>query len=292
MLRWFRQASGASASDEQIAALLASDPERGWTAFIETHTPTLLALIERAGVVDRDEAMEVYTRVCTRLSDDGYAALRRRDPAVGSLAGWLAVVVRRAAVDYVRAQIGRRRMFGAVRDLDRAHQRVFELYYWDRRPLAEVTEVLRMETAQDATLEDVLDRLETIDRVLTDRHRAELLSLVARSRAPVPLDDAGDEAPSTSPVAETPDPETMLRIRETEARLHRALAALPAEDAAIVSLKYGEGLTRPQIQRVLRLPDLSEHRVRTIVATLRRLVTVPGPVASDVREPAPRRADV
>jgi DNA-directed RNA polymerase specialized sigma24 family protein len=292
VLRWFRQASGTPVSDEQIGVLLVADPERGWRAFIETHTPTLLALIERAGVVDRDEAMEVYTRVCARLSDDRYAALRRRDPAAGSLAGWLAVVVRRAAVDYVRSQIGRRRMFGAVRDLDRAHQRVFELYYWDRRPLAEVTEVLRAETGDDITLDGVLDRVEAIDRVLTDRHRADLLSLVARGTAPVPLDGAGDDPPALDPVADTPDPETALRIRETEARLHGALAALPAEDAAIVTLKFGEGLTRTQIQRVLRLPELTEHRVRTIVAQLRLLLTPAYPRAAGAPDRTPGRTNV
>jgi DNA-directed RNA polymerase specialized sigma24 family protein len=292
VLRWFRQASATPVSDEQIGVLLASDPERGWTAFIESHTPTLLALIERAGVVDRDEAMEVYTRVCTRLADNRYASLRRRDPAAGSLAGWLAVVVRRAVVDYVRSQIGRRRMFGAVRDLDRRHQRVFELYYWDRRPLAEVTEVLRAETGDDITLDGVLDRLETIDRALTDRHRAELLSLVARSRAPASLDGADDESPALDPIAETPDPETALRIRETEARLRGALAALPAEDAAIVALKYGEGLTRTQIQRILRLPELTEHRVRTIVAALRARLVPAQPPGAGLAEDARGRASV
>jgi RNA polymerase sigma factor (sigma-70 family) len=277
-------------SDEQIGVLLASDPEGGWAAFIESYTPTLLALIERAGVADRDEAMEVYTRVCARLSDDRYAALRKRDRAGGSLAGWLAVVVRRAAVDYVRSQIGRRRMFGAVRALDRAHQRVFELYYWDLRPLAEVTEVLRSETREDVSLDRVLDLLETVDRVLTDRHRAELLSLVARSRAPVSLDGGDDVAPAIDPAADTPDPETALGIRETDARLQGALAALSAEDAAIVTLKFDEGLTRSQIQRVLRLPDLTEHRVRTIVAALRARLARPAPPPAGAPEHA-RRAD-
>lgn len=273
MLRWFRQIARAPASDEEITRLLASDADAGWHAFIESHTPTLLALIERAGVVDRDEAMEVYTRVCARLTEHRYAALRNRDPGAGSLAGWLAVVVRRAAVDYVRSQIGRRRMFGAVRDLDRGHQRVFELYYWNRRPLAEVTEMLRAETGEDVTLDDVLDRLETIERTLTDRHRVELLSLVARSRTPLSIDDGDDETPAIDPIADTPDPETALRVRETEDRLQQVLATLPAEDAAIVRLKFEEGLTRAQIQRLLHLPELTEHRLRTIVATLRARLT-------------------
>jgi DNA-directed RNA polymerase specialized sigma24 family protein len=267
-------AERASVSDEELSALLAANPERGWRAFIDTHTPTLLALIERAGVDDRDEAMEIYTRVCERLSEHNHAALRRRDPAAGSLTGWLAVVVRRAAVDYVRSQLGRRRIFAAVRSLDRFHQRLFELYYWDGRTLGEAAEALRAELKREVSLDDVLDGLEAVDRVLSERHRSELLSLVARSRPAVSLEGDGDTPAVPEPIADSPDPEAVLRARETEDRLTRALATLPPEDAAIVSLKYVEGLSRPQIRRLLRLPELTEHRVRTIVAALRaRLVT-------------------
>lgn len=290
MLR-FRQAAAPPPSDEQITRLLASDPEQGWTAFIDAYTPALLALIERAGAVDRDEAMEVYTRVCARLTDDGYAALRRRDPAAGSLHGWLAAVVRGAAVDYVRSQIGRRRMFGAVAALDRHHQRVFELYYWDRRTVAEVTEALRTEQGAQVTLEQVFAALEVVESVLTDRHRAELLALMARSHAPVSLDVADDDGTVVEPAGDAPDPELALRIQETDARLHAALAALPAEDAAIVSLKYGEGLTRAQIQRMLALPELSEHRVRTIVAGLRTRLAADRPSPGHGPARSARRAN-
>jgi RNA polymerase sigma factor (sigma-70 family) len=269
--RWATSSTGGTpVADDQWPSRLAADPQGGWRAFIDAQTPFLLAQVERAGVVDRDEAMEIYTRICERLSEHDCAALRRYDPAAGSLRGWLAVVVRRAAVDYVRSQVGRRRIFGAVKALDRLHQRLFELYYWDGRSLAEAAEVLRSEERRDVSLEDVLDGLEIVERALSERHRSELLSLISRSRAPVPL-DAGDDGPATrpEPIADTPDPEAALRVREREARLAAALAALPAEDAAIVSLKYVEGLTRPQIQRLLQLPELTEHRVRTIVAALR-----------------------
>jgi DNA-directed RNA polymerase specialized sigma24 family protein len=229
----------------------------------------LLALIERAGVSDRDEAMDVYTRVCERLSENGHAALRRRDPGAGSLGGWLAVIVRRAAVDHVRSQLGRRRIFAAVKSLDGFHQRLFELYYWDGRTLPEAAEALRSELKRDVSLESVLDGLETVDQVLSERHRSELLSMMARSRPALSLEGDADTMPFPEPIADAPDPEAAMRARELEDRLNRALAALPPEDAAIVSLKYIEGLSRPQIQRLLRLPELTEHRVRTIVAALR-----------------------
>ncbi len=81
--------------------------------------------------------------------------------------------------------------------------------------------------------------------------------------------DAGDDEPAVDPPAADLDPEAMMRAREREDLLARALATLPPEDAVIVSLKFVEGLTRNQIQRFLHLPELTEHRVRTIVATLR-----------------------
>lgn len=263
---------------------MAWDPEAGWRTFIDRYTPTLLALIERAGIVDRDEAMEIYVRTCTRLSEHDYAALRRRDPSKGSLEGWLAVVVKRTIVDWVRSRAGRRRLFAAIRHLDRLHQRLFELYYWEERRLAEAAQILSAELKTEVSLATVFDAIETIDAALTERHRSDLLSLAARSRHVSSLDEDQEGGP-IEPVVDAPSPEAMLRAREMEERLERALTTLPPEDAAIISLKYGEGLTRPQIQRLLRLPALTEHRVRTILAALRAQLGEDDPAAT-TRQPA------
>jgi RNA polymerase sigma factor (sigma-70 family) len=255
-------------SEERLRLLLAEDPGRGWRAFIDGYTPALLALIARSGIVDRDETMEVYVQTCERLAARDYAALRRRDPSIGSLTGWLAVIVKRAAVDWIRSRAGRRRIFAAILELDLFDQRLFELFYWDGRRPAEAAELLSAEMKEHVTLDRVFEALERIDSVLSARHRSELLSTTARSHAAVSL-DGDDETSAIDPPADTPDPETLLRAREREAQLARALATLPPEDAVIVTLKFVEGLTRPQIQRFLRLPELTEHRVRTIVSTLR-----------------------
>jgi DNA-directed RNA polymerase specialized sigma24 family protein len=168
----------------------------------------------------------------------------------------------------VRSRIGRRRIFSCVRELDRFHQRLFELFYWEGRRPAEAAELLAVEMKQEVTLDLVFDALERIDSALSARHRSELISLVARSRAAMSL-EGDDETPVVEPAAPDLDPEALLRAGERSAQLTRALAALPPEDAVIVSLKFVEGLSRAQIQRFLRLPELTEHRVRTIVATLR-----------------------
>jgi RNA polymerase sigma factor (sigma-70 family) len=265
-------AAGAPApapiAEDRLQRLFDEDPERGWRTFIDTYTPVLLALVERAGITDRDEAMEVYVRACERLSANEYAALRGRDAARGSLGGWLAVVVRRAAVDWIRSRAGRRRMFACVRELDGFHRRLFELFYWDGRRPAEAAEVLRSETAEEVTLDRVFDALERIESTLSARHRSDLLSMLARHRTATSI-DGGDDMPAVDPPADTLDPESLLRVRERDEQLTRALASLPPEDAVIVGLKFIDGLSRAQIQRFLRLPDLTEHRVRTIVARLR-----------------------
>ncbi len=272
-MRWGKpDPSSEAISEEGLRRLLDEDPERGWRAFIDGYTPALLSLIARAGIVDRDEAMEVYVHACERLAARNHAALRRRDPSIGSLAGWLSVIVRRAVVDWIRSRAGRRRIFAAIRELDRFHQRLFELFYWDGRRPSEAAELLSVETRQVVTLDRVFEALERIDGALSARHRSELLAMVARSQTATSLDGDNDD-PAIDPPSEALDPEAQLRAHERHQQLTRALATLPAEDAVIVTLKFVEGLTRPQIQRFLQLPELTEHRVRTIVSTLRaRLV--------------------
>ena len=173
-----------------------------WRAFVDQHTHTLLALIERNGVRDHDEAMDLYVFTCERLSANGCARLKRYDSRHGAMGAWLAVVVRNATVDWVRTRAGRHRLFTAIKALSPLDQRVFELYYWKERPLADIAATLRQETRTVVGVADVLDALGRIEAVLTPRHRKELLALVTRSRRPASLTPADGEDTSTSlPVA-------------------------------------------------------------------------------------------
>lgn len=257
----------SSLTDPELRALLAVDPRRAWRAFIDQHTPTLLALIERAGVVDRDEAMEIYVLACERLSAHDCDRLRRRDPAKGSIQAWLAVVIRHIVVDWVRSRAGRRRLFGAIKQLDPFDRQVFELYYWEDRMPAEIAEIIGTRSAARVGLDAVFAALARIERALTERHRADLLSLARRSRAPVSLDDR--EGPVADVVDEAPDPEVAAAARESRDGLAQALASLPAEDAAIVRLKVIQGLSLKEIERALHLGRLTGQRLAAILDALR-----------------------
>lgn len=253
-----------------------TDPET-WRAFVDRHTPTLLALIERAGITDYDEAMELYLSTCERLSADDCARLRRHDPAQGPMGVWLATVVRHVIVDWVRARAGRRRLFRAIEALAPREQATFELYYWHDRSPSEICELLSTRERRPVTLAEVLDALDTIDAALSDRHRRDLLAMAVRSRVPASLEAQLEEG-SLEPRAPGADPETALRAREVTAALNAALASLAPEDAAIVRLKYVQGLTHHDIERALHLDRLTDARVKGIVAKLRARLTRTGGV--------------
>lgn len=255
-------------SDESIQQLLATDVAQGWRVFVEGYTPMLVGLIERAGVRDRDEAMEVYTLVCERLTADHYRRLRVRDASKGSMGAWLAVVVRHTVVDWVRQRAGRRRLFGAIEQLDVFHQQVFEQYFWEERPLAEIAEELSVRHKERISLDQVFAAIDTIHRVLTPRHRSELLSTAMRAHPAISL-DADLDAAFTEPMDPRPSPDEMIAARQTHRAFERALANLPAEDAAIVRLRYVQALSLADVRRALHLPSLSETRVRAILDRLR-----------------------
>ena len=260
-------------SDDALRALIRTDSPLGWRTFIDQYTPLLVGSIRRAGVVDRDEVMEIYVAVCEQLSARGFERLKSQDAARGSIGGWLAVVARHAVVDWVRSRRGRRRLFHAVQDLPAFEQQVFELYYWEERTPSEIAELLSSRTGSRVDLVGVLEALERVDRTLSDRHRAELLALAVRSRTPSAIDDTDAAHHVADP---QPDPETTVRVAELNGRLERALGVLSPEDAAIVRLKYAEGLSTRDVEHALGITGLTSDRLRAILARLRAALAAAG----------------
>jgi DNA-directed RNA polymerase specialized sigma24 family protein len=252
-------------SDEELHTLIVARPRDGWRLFIEQYTPELVRTIRRAGVREHDEVMEIYTRVSEHLADDRCARLRRYDPAKGRLGAWLSTVVRRLIVDWVRSESGRKRLFQSIRALGPIDRRVFELYYWRRRPAGEIAEIVRL----PVTL--VFESLERIEQALSQRQRAELLAMAARDAGPAPLEHE-DGTLTVDIGSDAPGPDDVARAREASAALSRALAALPAEDALIVSMRFVDGLSRAEVARALHLTSLSGERIAGILARLKALL--------------------
>ena len=269
----------APLSDDALSELIRNDPEAGWRAFLDQYTPLIVGLIRRTGVDGRDETMDMYVSICERLSANGFERLATHDPARGSFGGWLAVLVRNAAIDWIRSRKGRRRIFEAVRKLGTLDQRVFELYFWEERTPTEIA------AAERQPLGDVLAALERVQSALTERHRSELMSMMLRSRKPEALDLTSVAERIADPRV---DPETAVRVTQLSERFESTLRRLPAEDAAIVRLKFIEGLNNTQIENALGVPRITNSRVMNILQRLRAVLEAAGfdsrdlSVASDV----------
>jgi DNA-directed RNA polymerase specialized sigma24 family protein len=280
-LRFLRKAPAIGVPDSRLAdaelkILLIKDADRGWRAFIDQYTPAILSFIERAGIRDRDEAMELYVLVCDRLAADDCARLRRHDPSKGALTAWLATLVRNVTVDWVRTRAGRRRLFGSIKRLPELDQRVFELFYWENRSPAEITSLLEP-AFQPLSLTDVLAALDRVQAALTERQRIELVATASRTSTPASLDSPDDEARPYDVADPNADTEGDLRAREATRQLEQALAELSPEDAAIARLKYGAGLSLKQIREALHLEELTNERANMILDALkRRLVAEQG----------------
>ena len=257
----------SSDTDRQVHGLLMKEVDRGWRVFVDTYTPLMVALIERAGVRDRDEAMG-----CTRWSANGSAPTivracgagnRRKDrsapgsqssfatrPSTGSGSGpagavcWLAY-----ALDEFP-----RRSFNCISGTSARRPRCEELGVPAKKPVS---------------LADVLGALGRIHETLyPDRQRSELLSAAMRARPAISLDDDPEHG-VVDVLDEGAGPDQVLAAREAAKAFEAALAALPAEDGAIIRLRYLHALSLSEIRRALHLSTLTEQRVRGILDGLR-----------------------
>jgi len=266
-------------SEAALQELLRTNPDRGWHAFVDRYTPLMLGLIRRAGLTDRDEMMDVYLLVCERLSANQCARLKAQDATRGTLGGYLAVACRHAVVDWVRSRRGRRRLFKSVETLPKAEQRVFELFYWERRTPSEIAELLRVERGAPTDLSDVLAMLARVDAQLTERQRTELLAMCGRTMAPASIERGAAHDLAADALS---DPARRVHVAEMNARLDAALRLLPSEDAAIVRLKFVEGLSDGDIARALVLDASPSTRIAGILARLQATLAATGVRAADV----------
>lgn len=85
------------------------DTDAAWDAFVAEHSRLLLH-VARSVSRTHDDAMDAYTYLLDRLSEDDYRRLREfaRDPR-SKLTTWLVVVARRLSIDHYRQRYGRAR---------------------------------------------------------------------------------------------------------------------------------------------------------------------------------------
>jgi RNA polymerase sigma factor (sigma-70 family) len=247
-----------------------SDRTHAWRLFLDSQSPAILRQIRRVGVCRGDEVMDVYLRVCERLREDGCARLSAFDPGRGSIAAWLAVVVRRVTIDWVRTRAGRRRHFASIGRLGKLERRAFELKYWHDPPPADYAASLSALLGRPVHAHEADAALERVERALDQRHRAELCAALTRTTPAVSIDRLEGDASIPMP-DQQPDPEARVLRAEVAAELSRLMARLPDDDRQMLQLKFAHGCSHREISSALGV-DVSDDRVRRAAARLRALV--------------------
>ncbi len=221
-----------------------------WKEFLRQYSNLFLKIIWQFEK-DREEVMERYLFVCSRLAANNFAALRRYGRQEGEEAPqfvhWLAVVVRNLCIDAHRAAYGRRRLPKALLKLPEFDRKVFQLYYWSGASIEEITHQLQQRTnGISVTVDEALQRIE------------EVLLRVPEPPTPPPSTIAYDDANAI--MAGVVDDDTSPDLESTT---ERWLNALPTEERLVVRFKFWEDMTAKQIARVMKIQP--EHRVYTIL---------------------------
>ncbi len=247
---------------------------RDAAGLIEAHLPAVrraVAFVCRRNHLTVDDSDEFESHVRLKLLEDD-AAILRKFAGRSTVYTFLSVVVQRLYLDYQRAAWGT----------------------W--RPSAQA---LRM-----GPLAVLIDRLTTRDghtrdeayQIVTITHRAALSRgefdaivgrLPERTGRRFVSDAALSELAATSPGPDQAliDDETADRERQVTAALRHAMAALPAQDRLVLTMRYLDGRTVTEIAKALRLDQkLLYRRVDKLLAELRRQLEAAGIGESGARD--------
>ena len=217
------------------------------------------ALCRRYGMSGAD-AEDFASWATVRLVADDYAVLRQFR-GESSLRTYLVVVVAMLHREYRSRSWGRWRPSAAAQRGGRVAVRLETLVHRDGYALSQA--ILRLRTAGETSLSDrqLAALFATLPRRAPGQQAETPLDLVAG----VPDPRAADDELSAE--------EQGARRRAIEDALRRALDALPAEDRAIVRMRYWEGASVADVARALDLPQKPLYRrlERALLALRRAL---------------------
>lgn len=268
-------AEDQNASDvELVRTVLAGSPE-AWKRFVDRYAVLILAVLRRY-LRDEDDARDVFVEVLEGLFHRKLSTYAGRS----RLSTWLVVVTRRAAVDHLRRQFGRRHRPRCVSVLDPLDREIFRLYHVEGQDFETVRHWARR-GGEPLSTEELSAHLSAIAARLDDRalrhlsrdlHGSSVGALSARMLEFLDLQELEARA-AGDPSA----PDLVLHrmeARETAAAIRAALDQLPEQERRILLLRFDQGWTARRIATELDLAG--EQRVYTLIRksqrTLRRLL--------------------
>lgn len=228
-----------------------------------------LALIDRVtsevcrrGRLPDADAEDFASTVRIALMEDDYSILRQWQGR-SSLAGYLAIVIRRLLCDQRTHDFGRWRPSSEARRMGEAAVMLERLVHRDGRSVEEVMPIVR---AVDASLsrEDVLAM-------------ASRMSAPEKRPRPVELADIVEPAAPQTADASAQSWDAQRIARRTTAVVREVTANWPDEDVVILRLRFGTSMSIADISRMLRLPQRPLYRrIESLLAKLREALEQSG----------------
>lgn len=219
------------------AKLDESDSVAAWDLFIEQYRRLIFATIKQLAR-DRDDILDVFTRVCEALRADDLARLRRYTESSGKRARfstWLVTVVRNQTIDWFRHRDGRPRA-SPPSSLSPVQKQIFE-HVINGRSHVEAYEMINARSASPISFGAFLKEVNKTYHGVGASHR-----IIARGQIAtltMPLDDVTVPCEDPAPIAEAME------------RITRALAALPPEDQLAVQLFVVDEMPAADVARTL-----------------------------------------
>jgi RNA polymerase sigma factor (sigma-70 family) len=255
-----------------LSAFSSAERQSAWCAFLDRYS-SLIYHVVRSFDRDPDRSGNCFLFICEQLSAHDFRRLRKFDLAGRArFSTWLCAVVRNLCLDWHRKEHGRQRVFGSVARRSTMDQLLFELVFRRGLSAEEAREELSrrgVELSFAALEEKICD----IRRCLSSRQ----LWLLSSGKAMLDSIEGEEDGTYSVELADpSPDPESLLALRDTHRHVSAALASLTDSDRLLIRLRYQEGLTLQQVARLVGLKDAqtADRRLRDIIDHLRQALGI------------------
>ncbi|HED08370.1 MAG TPA: sigma-70 family RNA polymerase sigma factor [Ignavibacteria bacterium] len=221
-----------------------------WKEFLRRFSNLILKVIWQLEK-DKDEVMNKYLVVCTKLAENKFSILRKyienHTQKSPKFTTWLVVVVRNICIDEHRAMHGRKRFPKALLALSELDRKVFELYFWKGYSEEEIGNIINK---NDKTIL-ISESIALIEKSLK-RSR----DYIYNNNSPVKTIRYDDEKLYA-------EYEERNDSNESEKLLEKWLSELNETERLIIRLKFWEDLSVKEIAGILK--TLSEQKIYSII---------------------------
>ncbi len=226
-----------------------STTEHAWKEFLRRYSNLFLKIIWQTER-NHDRVMDKYLFVCTKLSSNNFAVLKKFQPETQEhqpkLSTWLTIVVKNLCIEEHRTLHGRLRYPAALQRLSEFDRCVFKLYYWKGYSREEVEHHLAGKGKKDLS---VAESLLKIEHVVKDED-----SVTPHVPRHVPFDE------NDGIMNEPAQPNEEMFEQQW---FDEAVGQLPDQERIVVRMRFWEGMTAREISGLLQIHP--QRKIYTII---------------------------